>query len=84
MIETITRKIDPKEEQETINMMSTFGWTLKSSQEINYAESHLERQYDSIYSVTTKENYIKLIFQRDTNRRNYFIYPNKNPTDLGR
>ena len=71
MIETVTRKVDPKDEQQTINIMSLFCWNLASSQEINSAESHLERRNDTIYSVTTRENYVKLVFQRNTNRKNY-------------
>lgn len=51
--------------------MSTFGWRLKSSQEINSKESHLERRGDELYSVTTKENYVKLLFERDTGMKNY-------------
>ncbi len=71
MIETVTRKVAPQEEQQTINLMATFGWDLMSSQEINNSESHLERRDDAIYNVTTRENYVKLLFQRDTDRKNY-------------
>lgn len=71
MIETITRKVAPQDEQQTIDIMTAFGWSLMSSQEINNTDSHLERRYDAIYSVTTKENYVKLLFKRDTGRRNY-------------
>lgn len=71
MIETVARKVSPKEEQQTINLMSYFGWNLKSSQEINSVDSHLERRDDTIYNVTTKENYVKLHFVRDTKRKNY-------------
>ena len=71
MIETIVRKVAPSEEQKTITTMTTFGWRVKSSQEINTVDSHLETRNDTLYSVTTKENYVKLLFERDTNRKNY-------------
>lgn len=71
MIETITRKVAPNEEQKTINSMANFGWQVKSSQEINTVDSHLETRNDTLYSVTTKENYVKLLFQRNTEMKNY-------------
>ena len=71
MIETVSKKVSPDSEQSTINFMANFGWSLQSSQEINNTDSHLERRGDEIYSVTTKENYVKLVFQRDTNMPNY-------------
>ncbi|MBQ3490540.1 MAG: hypothetical protein IJA86_08115 [Clostridia bacterium] len=71
MIETISKKVTPTDENTVIDIMSNFGWTLKSSQEINTAESHLEGRGDSVYSVTTRENYVKLVFQRDTGMKNY-------------
>lgn len=71
MIETIARKVAPNEEQKTINTMANFGWRLKSSQEINTVDSHLETRNDTLYSVTTKENYVKLLFERDTQMKNY-------------
>ena len=71
MIETITRKVHPREENETADIMRCFGWRLKSSQEINSKESHLERHFNTLYSVTTKENYVKLLFERDTSMPNY-------------
>ena len=71
MIETITRKVAPREENETADIMRCFGWRLKSTQEVNSKESHLERQGDTLYSVTTSENYVKLFFERDTSMPNY-------------
>ena len=71
MIQTISKKVRPNEEQATINIMSCFGWSVKSSQEINSKESHLERRGDEIYSVSTKENYVKLLFERNTEMKNY-------------
>lgn len=71
MIETRAEKVSPRQEQSVINLLANFGWTLQSSQEINNTDSHLERRGDDIYNVTTKENYVKLVFQRDTNMPNY-------------
>ena len=71
MIETISKKVSPSQEQSTINLMTKFGWTLKSSQEIYSKDSHLERKGDTLYNVTEKENYVKLLFERDTHMQNY-------------
>lgn len=71
MIESVSKTVDPSRENEEISFMERFGWALKSSQEVNVKESHNERKGDEIYSVTTQENYIKLVFQRDTSMPNY-------------
>ncbi len=71
MIETISKKIAPNQEQKTINLMTYFGWRVKSSQEIYSVDSHLETRNDTLYNVTTKENYVKLLFERDTEMKNY-------------
>ena len=72
MIETKVETIAPSGEQRKIEEKACFGWRLKSSQEINSKESHLEQ--DGLYgikSVTTKENYVKLVFERDKDMPNY-------------
>lgn len=71
MLETKSLTVSPNAEQNTINLMQDFGWNLKSSQEINNTDSHLEDRGGTTYSVTTKENYVKLIFERDTKMENY-------------
>lgn len=71
MLETKSMQVATSEEQNTIDLMQNFGWTCLSSQEINSKESHLENRGGDIYSVTTSENYVKLIFQRDTNHKYY-------------
>ena len=71
MIESKSLKVSTNSEQGTINLMQDFGWQLKSSQEVNVADSHLERRGDSIYSVTNKQKYVKLVFERDTGLTNY-------------
>lgn len=69
--ETRSIQVAPSEEQSTIELYQLFGWELKSSQEIFNQSSHLERDGDSINQVTTTTNYVKLVFQRDTEMKNY-------------
>lgn len=64
-------RVSPQSENRTVELWQTFGWKLMSSQEINNTDSHLERKFDGIYNVTTKENYINLLFKRDTDMPNY-------------
>ena len=45
--------------------MQKFHWSLLSSQEIKTVDSHLEQRGDTVYSVTSTENYVKLVFSRD-------------------
>lgn len=73
MVETKSLKVSPEFEQKCIDDMSNFGWVLKSSQEINVKESHLESGTfsNNVYSVTTSEHYVKLVFSRDTAMPNY-------------
>ena len=63
--------VAPSEEQNTIELFQTFGWELKSSQEVFSQESHLERDGDDIRSVTSTTNYVKLTFSRDKEMENY-------------
>jgi len=63
--ESISIQVHPKDEQEQINVMQKFHWSLLSSQEVKTVDSHLERRGDTIYSVTNAENYVKLVFSRD-------------------
>lgn len=61
----------PAQEEDSVALYQCFGWTFVSSQEINNSDSHLERRGDTIYNVTTKTNYVNLVFKRDTNMPNY-------------
>lgn len=70
-METKSLRVGPAVEQSMIDTMACFGWELKSSQEINVKESHEELRGDTVYSVTTGENYVKLVFNRDTERPHY-------------
>lgn len=69
--ETKSLSVIPSDEQRTIDEMQAFGWELVSSQEIATKDSHLERRGDTLYSVTESENYVKLVFNRDTSIPNY-------------
>ena len=71
MLETKAFTVSPENEQSTIDLAANFGWKLKSSQEINNTDSHLENRNGNIYNVTTSEHYIKLVMERDTNMNNY-------------
>ncbi|MBQ7173467.1 MAG: DUF308 domain-containing protein [Clostridia bacterium] len=71
MEETKKVQVLPREENDVTRIWQDFGWSLVSSQEINNTDSHLERRGDDIVSVTTKENYVNLLFKRDTNMPNY-------------
>lgn len=63
--ESISFQVHPNDEQEQINLMQKFHWSLLGSQEIKVQDSHLESRGDSIYSVTQSEHYVKLTFSRD-------------------
>ncbi len=62
--------ISPSSLNSDITIRQCFGWEYVSSQEINNTESHLETRNDTLYSVTTKENYTNVMFRRDTTRKN--------------
>jgi hypothetical protein len=65
-IESKSITVAPSEEQQVIRKHEQFGWILKSSQEIYNKDSHLESRFSGLYNVTTTKNYVKLVFQRDT------------------
>lgn len=71
MKETKKVQVKPSAEEYTINDMACFGWQLVSSQEVKTKDSHLENRGGSIYSVTESENYVNLIFSRETTIPNY-------------
>jgi len=65
--ESKSMQVHPDNEQELIELMQKFHWSLLSSQEINVKDSHLKENWsgDKIMSVTETEHYIKLVFSRD-------------------
>jgi hypothetical protein len=63
--------VAPAAEEDTINLWQSFGWELKSSQEVKTKDSHLEKRGDDLVSVTESEHYVKLTFERDPARQHY-------------
>lgn len=63
--ESKTFQVHPNDEQDMIQFMQKFGWSLLSTQEIKTKDSRLEQRGESLYSVTETEHYIKLAFSRD-------------------
>lgn len=81
LMESISFTENPEREQTTINMHQKMGWSLKSSQEINtsrtavYGNSVNGTGY--VGSISEKEHYVKLVFERDKNMSNYDILKEK-------
>ena len=71
MKETKKIKVSTYEEESTINIKAYFGWILVSSQEINTNSTRVENRIDGVYNVTRKENYVNLIFSRETTMPHY-------------
>lgn len=69
--ETKSINVKPANEEATIELYQNFGWELSTTQEVLNTDSHLEQKLDGIYSVTTKQHYIRLVFSRDTAMPNY-------------
>lgn len=63
--ESFSIQVHPNDEQEQINLMQKFHWSLLNSQEIKTIDNHLERRGDDIYQVTSSEHYVKLTFSRE-------------------
>ncbi len=63
--ESFTIQVHPKDEQEQINLMEKFHWSLLSTQEMKTKDSRLELRGNDLYSVTETEHYVKLAFSRD-------------------
>ena len=71
MLETKSITISPSTEQHTIDLWQNFGWSVKSSQTVDNTDSHLENRGGTVYNVTERTNYVKLVFERDTKMDNY-------------
>ena len=58
----------PKDEQEIIDAMQMFHWSLLGTQEVKTVDSHLQKGSwgdDNIYSIIKTEHYVKLSFSRE-------------------
>lgn len=72
MQETRSIRCRVSEEDNEVRLWQCFGWTLLSSQEVNIVDNSLESDYaGNVYQVKHKEQYIKLVFARETNMKNY-------------
>lgn len=57
-------QVHPNNEQQQIDLMQKFHWSLINSQEIKNIDNHLERRGDDLYQVKKSEHYVKLTFSR--------------------
>ena len=62
--ESISIQVHPNDEQEQIDLMQLFHWSLLNAQDVKTVDNHLERRGDDIYQVTNTEHYVKLTFNR--------------------
>lgn len=68
-IETKNISVAPAREQVVTNKFLQFGWSLLSSQDVHNESTRYETRGvndDELWSVTTTTDYVKLVFQRDT------------------
>jgi hypothetical protein len=67
--------VEPSAEESTINLWQSFGWDLKSTQEVKTQDVQLYTGQSSDgtehYRTTRGEHYVKLTFERDPTRQNY-------------
>jgi len=55
----------PSDEQEQIDLMQKFHWSLIGSQDVKTVDNHLETRGGELYQVRSSEHYVKLTFSRD-------------------
>lgn len=78
LIETISIKTEPDEEQHTINTYQKFGWQLRGSQEINSSTTDVHSNANGTITSTNRHyNYVKLVFDRNKKMSNYNILNEK-------
>jgi len=67
--------VAPEDEEKTVQLWMSFGWELKSTQEVKTQDVQKFTGQDSDgtehYQTTKGEHYIKLAFERDPERKNY-------------
>jgi hypothetical protein len=72
-IKSIT--VAPEDEESSVRLFQSFGWELKSTQEMKTQDAQVFTGQDSDgsehYQTTKGEHYIKLTFERDPARQNY-------------
>lgn len=67
-----TLNVTTENEERTIRVFQSFGWTLKNNQEIYVKDSHSEVWGNQRYSVTETTHYVKLSFERDGSKLKYY------------
>lgn len=75
-LEAKTYDVLPEEEQTLLNIMYSFGWTLKSRQRVSNTSSRPTAAFTYsgvtlIHSETETDEYTTLTFERETNISNY-------------
>jgi hypothetical protein len=67
--------VAPSKEEESVRLYQSFGWELKSTQEVKTQDVQVftgqDRDGTKHYQTTKGEHYIKLTFERDPARQNY-------------
>jgi len=68
-------QVAPEDEESTVQLWMSFGWELKSTQEVKTQDvqkfTGQDRDGTEHYQTTKGEHYIKLTFERDQGRKNY-------------
>lgn len=62
--ETVTIHVNPREEQEQINIMQKFYWDLLNSHEVNSIDKSSLKRGDFLDEIQRSFNYVKLTFTR--------------------
>lgn len=75
MKEIKSLNVEPSDESKTIELFQTFGWELKSTQDVRTADSQIFTGQDNDgtehYQTEKGVHYIRIIFERDPARANY-------------
>jgi hypothetical protein len=58
-------------ENDEVAVWQAFGWSLQSSQEVTNIDNHIEFSGDYVIAHNDKEQYVKLVFARDTKMEHY-------------
>jgi len=68
-------QVEPDDEESEVRLFQSFGWELKSTQEVKTQDAQIFTGQDSDgtehYRTTRGVHYIKLTFERDPGRQNY-------------
>lgn len=74
MKENKSVQVDPSRREEVVTTFNSFGWELRTENEVKTNENRVldsrDDEYD-YYKIIPGEHYIRLGFERDTGRQNY-------------